>query len=146
MGTMRRPKSLTILFVGGLTVLVALLVVSPSTVRIRGADHREAPLISEDPAADIRTCSRSSTRTTRQGRARAGREPLRRPRVRSSYSFSNDVLYQIKIDNRETRRRTGHPGRFEGYESFRDPRVPRLPVASSSPCWPRATAKDGRRE
>jgi len=61
-----QAKSLTILFVGGLTVLVALLVVSPSTVRIRGADHREAPLISEDPAADIRTCSRSSTRTTRR--------------------------------------------------------------------------------
>ncbi len=54
MGTMRRPKPFTILFVGMLTVLLALLVVSPSTVRVRGADHREAPLISEDPAADIR--------------------------------------------------------------------------------------------
>src|SRR5436309_7942423 len=53
MGTMRRPKPFTILFVGMLTVLLALLVVSPSTVRVRGADHREAALISEDPAADI---------------------------------------------------------------------------------------------
>src|SRR5437899_10986502 len=53
MGTMRRPKPFTILSVGMLTVLLALLVVSPSTVRVRGAAHREAPLISEDPAADI---------------------------------------------------------------------------------------------
>src|SRR5207249_8527014 len=63
-----------------------------------------------------------------EGRVRAGREPLRGPGVRSSYSFSNDVLYQIKIDN------TGNAeeslviqARFEGYESFRDPRCATAP-------------------
>jgi len=70
-----------------------------------------------------------------EGRVRAGREPIRRPRVRSSYSFSNDVLYQIRSTTRKRGEDLVIQARFEGYESFRDPRCARLPVASSSPCW-----------
>ena len=145
MGTMRRPKPFTILFVGMLTVLLALLVVSPSTVRVRGADHREAPLISEDPAADIPDVFAflNPNDPTKVVFA-LDVNPFAVPGVRSSYSFSNDVLYQIKIDN------TGNAeeslviqARFEGYESFRDPRCATAPggqfVTVLGPARPRKT-------
>ncbi|HEV8643311.1 MAG TPA: DUF4331 family protein, partial [Methylomirabilota bacterium] len=51
MKRLRDPR-MAILF-GGLAALLALLVVSPWIARVKGADHREAPLINEDPAADL---------------------------------------------------------------------------------------------
>lgn len=103
-----------------------LLILLPHVVELRSADHREAPLISEDPPADIADVytfvnpndpSRVVFAMTVNGFAV--------PAVRGTYSFSNDVLYQFKIDN------TGDAEEdlviqaiFSGYESVRDPRCP----------------------
>lgn len=77
-----------------------LLILLPHVVELRSADHREAPLISEDPPADIADVytfvnpnnpERVVFAMTVNGFAV--------PAVRGTYSFSNDVLYQFKIDN-----------------------------------------------
>jgi len=107
-------------------VLALLLVVPPWTLPVRSADHREAPLINEDPPADIADIfafvnpndpTKVVFAMTVNGFAV--------PAVRGTYSFSNDVLYQFKIDN------TGDAtedlviqARFEGFEAVRDPRCP----------------------
>jgi hypothetical protein len=110
----------------GFAASLALLVVSPWTVKVKGADHREAPLINEDPAADIADVfafvnpndpTKVIFAMTVNGFAV--------PAVRASYSFSPDVLYQIKIDNDGNGREDlVIQFRFEGFESVRDPRCP----------------------
>lgn len=111
---------------GGFAASLALLVVSPWTVKVKGADHREAPLINEDPAADIADVfafvnpndpTKVIFAMTVNGFAV--------PAVRASYSFSPDVLHQIKIDNTgDGREDLVIQFRFEGFESVRDPRCP----------------------
>jgi hypothetical protein len=125
--------------------LVTLLVLLPRYGNLRSADHREAPLINEDPAADLADVfaflnPNDPTKVvfvlTVNGFAVPG--------VRASYSLSNGVLYQIKIDN------TGDAvedlviqARFEGYESARDPRCATGPggqfVTVLGPARPRQT-------
>jgi hypothetical protein len=116
---------MAILF-GGLAALLALLVVSPWIARVKGADHREAPLINEDPAADLADVfafinpndpTKVVFAMTVNGFAVPG--------VRASYSFSPGVLYQFKIDNTgNAREDLVIQARFEGFESARDPRCP----------------------
>jgi hypothetical protein len=116
---MRLPSFLSL-------ALVTLIVALPWAGDVRGADHRESPLSSEDPSADINDVfvfvsptdsSKVIFAMTVNGFAV--------PAVRSSYSFSNDVLYQFKIDN------TGNAkedlviqATFDGHESLHDPRCP----------------------
>jgi hypothetical protein len=116
---------MAILF-GGFAAVLALLVVAPWIAKVKGADHREAPLINEDPAADLNDVfafvnpndpTKVVFAMTVNGFAVPG--------VRASYSFSNDVLYQFKIDNTgDGREDLVIQARFEGFESARDPRCP----------------------
>ena len=111
-----------------LCTVVLLFVVSPSVVTVKGADHRDAPLIDEDPTADIADVyvfvnpndpDRVVFAMTVNGFAV--------PAVRNSYSFSQDVLYQFKIDNTgDGREDLVIQARFEGTEPVRDPRCPAM--------------------
>jgi hypothetical protein len=112
-----------------LTALVMALVLMVAQLwpaSVRGADHREAPLSGQHPAADINDVfvfvnpndpTKVIFAMTVNGFAV--------PAVRSSYSFGPDVLYQFKIDN------TGDANEdlviqvtFSGFESLRDSRCP----------------------
>jgi uncharacterized protein DUF4331 len=116
---MKKPSFLFVIF---LAVLVAL----PWAGDVRGADHRDAPLSDEDPAADIADVyvfvsptdsSKVIFAMTVNGFAV--------PAVRSSYSFGNDVLYQFKIDtNGNAKEDLVIQVTFDGHESVRDPRCP----------------------
>src|SRR5882724_9870685 len=118
--TSRRP------LLGLAVVLLAVLVVLPWAVEVRSADHREAPLINQDPAADYADVFAFLNPNDPSRIVFAGTvNPFSVPGVRASYSFDPGVLYQIKIDN------TGNGRedlviqlRFEGFESARDPRCP----------------------
>jgi len=111
---------------GGFAAFLALLVVAPWTVKVKGADHREAPLINEDPTADMADVfafvnPNSPTKVVFAMTVNGFAVPA----VRASYSFSPDVLYQIKIDNTgDAREDLVIQVRFEGFESLRDPRCP----------------------
>ena len=93
---------------------------------MRSADHRDSPLSSEDPAADINdvfvfVSPPDSTKVifamTVNGFAV--------PAVRSSYSFGTDVLYQFKIDTTgDAKEDLVIQATFDGFESLRDPRCP----------------------
>jgi len=106
--------------------LLVLAVALPWGRTVQGADHREAPIISLDPTADIADVfaflspvgpSSVVFALTVNGFAVPG--------VRGSYSFDPDVLYQIKIDNTgDAREDLVIQIRFAGFESDRDPRCP----------------------
>lgn len=108
------------------SVLLAVIVTLPWGDAVRGADHREAPLINQDPAADFSDVFVFVNPNDPSKVVFAvAVNPFSVPGVRASYSFDPDVLYQIKIDN------TGNgredlviQARFEGFESARDPRCP----------------------
>jgi hypothetical protein len=108
------------------SVLLALVVTLPWGDSVQSADHREAPLINQDPAADLSDVFvfLNPNDPSKVVFALAV-NPFSVPGVRASYSFDPDVLYQIKLDN------TGNgredlviQARFEGFESARDPRCP----------------------
>jgi len=104
-------------------VLLVVLVALPWGV-VRSADHRDSPLSSLDPSADINDVyvfvnPLDSTKVifamTVNGFAV--------PAVRSSYSFGPDVLYQFKIDTTgDAREDLVIQVTFDGFESERDPR------------------------
>jgi Domain of unknown function (DUF4331) len=104
-------------------VLLAVLVALPWGV-VRSADHRDSPLSSLDPSADINDVyvfvnPLDSTKVifamTVNGFAV--------PAVRSSYSFGPDVLYQFKIDlTGDGKEDLVIQATFDGFESDRDPR------------------------
>jgi hypothetical protein len=110
----------------GLLVLLAVLVTISWGVFVDGADHRDSPLSSEDPTADINdvfvfVSPRDATKVVFAMTVNGFAVPA----VRSSYSFGTDVLYQFKIDN------TGDvledrviQVTFDGHESLRDVRCP----------------------
>jgi hypothetical protein len=93
---------------------------------VRSADHRDAPLSSEDPSADVNDVfvfvnptdsSKVVFAMTVNGFAV--------PAVRSSYSFGSDVLYQFKIDNTgDAREDLVIQVTFDGHESLHDERCP----------------------
>ena len=85
--------------------LLLVLVALPWGV-VRSADHRDSPLSSEDPAADINDVYVfvSPTDSTKVIFAMTV-NGFAVPAVRSSYSFGTDVLYQFKIDNDRRRPR-----------------------------------------
>ena len=104
-------------------VLLVVLVALPWGV-VRSADHRDSPLSSLDPSADINDVyvfvnPLDSTKVifamTVNGFAV--------PAVRSSYSFGPDVLYQFKIDTTgDAKEDLVIQVTFDGFESERDPR------------------------
>jgi hypothetical protein len=103
-----------------------LLIVLPHVVELKSADHREAPLISEDPPADIADVytfvNPSDTNRVVFAMTVNG---FAVPAVRGTYSFSNDVLYQFKIDNDgDADEDLVIQAIFSGYESVRHPRCP----------------------
>jgi len=107
-------------------VLIALVVALPWGGDVRGADHRDSPLSSEDPTADINDVyvfvnpadpSKVIFAMTVNGFAV--------PAVRSTYSFGTDVLYQFKIDTTgDAREELVIQATFDGFESLRDSRCP----------------------
>jgi hypothetical protein len=104
-------------------VLLIVLVALPWGV-VRSADHRDSPLSSQDPSADINDVyvfvnPLDSTKVifamTVNGFAV--------PAVRSSYSFGPDVLYQFKIDTTgDAKEDLVIQVTFDGFESERDSR------------------------
>jgi hypothetical protein len=107
-------------------VLLIVLVAGPGGVPVQGADHRDAPLIDEDPSADINDVfvfvnpndpTKVIFAMTVNGFAV--------PAVRSSYSFAPEALYQFKVDNTgDAREDLVIQATFNGFESLRDPRCP----------------------
>ena len=114
------------MLLGFLLVLLAALVAVPWGVFVDGADHRDSPLSSEDPTADINDVFVfvNPLDTTKVIFAMTV-NGFAVPAVRSSYSFGNDVLYQFKIDNTgNAREDLVIQATFEGHESLRDARCP----------------------
>jgi hypothetical protein len=110
-----------------LTLTLALLLLAgPWSGAVRGADHRDSPLSSEDPVVDINDVyvfvsptdpSKIVFAMTVNGFAV--------PAVRSSYSFGTDALYQLKIDTTgDAKEDLVIQATFDGFESLRDPRCP----------------------
>jgi hypothetical protein len=109
---------------GLFVALLAVLVAIPAGVLLQAADHRDAPLIDEDPSADINDVfvfvnpkdpTKAIFAMTVNGFAV--------PAVRSSYSFAPEALYQFKIDNTgDAREDLVIQATFDGFESLRDPR------------------------
>jgi hypothetical protein len=107
-------------------VLLITLVVAPWGGDVRGADHRDSPLGSEDQPADINDVyvfvspadpNKVIFAMTVNGFAV--------PAVRSSYSFGPDVLYQFKIDTTgDAKEDLVIQATFDGFESLRDSRCP----------------------
>jgi len=107
-------------------VLLAVVVALPWGRDVHSADHRDAPLSSEDPSADVNDVfvfvsptdsSKVIFAMTVNG--------FSVPAVRSSYSFGNDVLYQFKIDNSgDAKEDLVIQATFDGHESVHDPRCP----------------------
>src|SRR2546425_1077290 len=141
---MRRLKDTRVaILLGGLTVLLALLMVSPWMVK--GADHREAPLVDEDPTLDITDVFAfvSPGDPTKVVFA-MNVNPFSVPAENPSYSFSPEVLYQFKIDNTgNAREDLVIQARFEGTETARDSRCRTGPggqfVAVRGPARPKKT-------
>jgi hypothetical protein len=92
-------KTLWILLAG--LALAAVLTIGPRPTASSGSSHREAPLISEDPAADntdvyaFVSPDRPDTVTIV-----ANYIPLEEPAGGPNFaSFADDVLYELKVDN-----------------------------------------------
>jgi hypothetical protein len=107
-------------------VLLITLAVAPWGGDVRGADHRDSPLGSEDQPADINDVYvfRSPTDPTKVIFAMTV-NGFAIPAVRSSYSFGPDVLYQFKIDTTgDAKEDLVIQATFDGFESLRDSRCP----------------------
>ena len=125
---MGRLKSKRIAMVlGGLTTgLLAILVIQPWVFKVKGADHRESPVVNEDPAVDMTDFFAfiNTADPTRVVFAMGVNSHIP-PALNTSYAFSPGVLYQFKIDNDgDAREDLVIQARFEGFESGRDPRCP----------------------
>ncbi|MCI0350601.1 MAG: DUF4331 domain-containing protein [Acidobacteriales bacterium] len=86
--------------VGSFLVLLLTLAVLFPPALLNAADHRDAPLIDENPAADITDVyafldPNDSSRLV----LIMGVNSFAVPAVSGSYGFSPDLLYQFKIDN-----------------------------------------------
>jgi len=131
--------------------LLLLTVALPWGRPVQGADHREAPLISLDPTADIADvfAFRSPVDPSFVVLAMTV-NGFAVPGVRGSYSFDPEVLYQIKIDNTgDAREDLVIQIRFAGFESDRDPRCPSGPggqyVTMRGPAKPTKTGAVNQR-
>ena len=94
---LKRALVTRVLPAAGVTTLLALSTLSPSDA----SSHREAPLISEDPAADITdvyafVSPDNPDTVTLIGNFIPFEEPAGGPNF---HRFGNDVLYSFKIDN-----------------------------------------------
>lgn len=123
MGTLKSKR--IVMLMGGLAAgLLAVLLVRPWVFQVKGADHRESPVVHEDPAADIADVfafvnPKDPTKVVFAMTV----NPFSVPAVSRSYSFSPGVLYQFKIDNDgNAREDLVIQARFEGFESAPDPR------------------------
>jgi hypothetical protein len=121
---MHRPCSrsswLTVL---SLVLLITLVVWGGD---VRGADHRDSPLGSEDQPADINDVYvfKNPADPTKLIFAMTV-NGFAVPAVGSSYSFGPDVLYQFKIDTTgDAREDLVIQATFDGFESLRDSRCP----------------------
>jgi hypothetical protein len=115
-----------------LGIVASLLAVAVPAWRAQGADHREGPLISEDPPADIADVL-AFTSFTDPSKVVFGLtvNGFAVPAVRGSYSFSQDVLYQIKIDNDgDAVADLVIQVEFDGLEAVRDSRCPAMTSGS----------------
>jgi hypothetical protein len=107
-----------------LTMLLPLLMFQSKSVRLRAADHRDSPLIDTIPEADINdvyafTDPNDSTKVV----LALDVNGFAAPAVTNTYSFGQDVLYQIKIDNDgDGREDFVLQARFSGTEAVRDSR------------------------
>src|SRR5262245_25724520 len=96
----------------------------PRSARVMAADHRDAPLVDEQPEADINDAyafvdPNDSTKVV----LALDVNGFAVPSVLPTYSFGQDVLYQIKIDNDgDGREDLVIQARFAGTESVRDSR------------------------
>jgi hypothetical protein len=109
-----------------LGLFIALVAVLIGVPIMHGADHRDAPLANEDPAADINDVYVfvSPTDPTKVVFAMTV-NGFAVPAVRSSYSLGPEVLYQFKIDNNgDAREDLVIQVTADGYESLRDARCP----------------------
>jgi len=121
-----RPRLSLPIVVAARLLLAVVLMAGPWSGPVRSADHREAPLISEDPTADIADVyAFTSPNDPTKAVFAMTVNGFAVPAVRSTYSFGTDVLYQLKIDN------TGDgvedlviQAVFDGFETVRDPRCP----------------------
>jgi len=94
-------RRIAVLLVLGAAASAAILVAAPSPERSTASSHREAPLISDDPAADnndvyvFRSPDRPNTVTFV-----ATYIPLEEPAGGPNFNkFGDDVLYAINVDN-----------------------------------------------
>jgi hypothetical protein len=94
-------RRIAVLLVLGAAATAAILVAGPSPDRSTASSHREAPLISDDPAADnndvyvFRSPDRPNTVTFV-----ATYIPLEEPAGGPNFNkFGDDVLYAINVDN-----------------------------------------------
>ena len=125
---MARLKSRRIaMLLGGLTAgLLAILLIQPWVFPVKGADHRESPVMNADPAADMADFfAFINTADTSRVVFAMTVNPFIPPPLNTSFSFDPNVLYQFKIDNDgDAREDLVIQARFEGQESPRDPRCP----------------------
>lgn len=124
--TLVKASRMAQLTIGCVIAAFVLFLAHPWVAAVRGADHREAPLINQDPAADLADVFAflNPNDPTKILLAMTV-NPFSVPGVRASYSFDPDVLYQFKIDNTgDGREDVVIQARFEGFESARDPRCP----------------------
>ncbi|PWU20563.1 MAG: hypothetical protein C5B48_12375 [Candidatus Rokuibacteriota bacterium] len=123
--TMERTKWMRgTLLAAGLTMVVALLLFQSNAFRVTAADHRDAPAVDERPEADINdvyafTDPNDSSKVV----LALDVNGFAAPSVTNTYSFGQDVVYQIKIDNDgDGKEDLVIQARFSGTESVRDPR------------------------
>lgn len=97
MTTAARPRNLRVLIAVGLAALLALT----SLGTVDASSHREAPLISEDPAADnTDTYAFVSPSDAANTVLVANYIPLQSPDGGPTfYNFGEDVLYAVNVDN-----------------------------------------------
>jgi hypothetical protein len=121
---MRHPLSGRTAWLSTLSLVLLMVLVALPWGVVRSADHRDSPLSSLDPSADINDVyvfvnPLDSTKVifamTVNGFAV--------PAVRSTYAFGPDVLYQFKIDTTgDAKEDLVIQVTFDGFESLRDPR------------------------
>src|SRR5919198_3234244 len=97
----RRPLVAALLFTTGVLAVVLLLVYGPGPLGAKASSHSEAPLISQDPRADNTDLyAFVSPEDTSKVTIIANYIPLEAPASGPNfYSFDDNVLYEIKIDN-----------------------------------------------
>src|SRR5262249_3921253 len=111
------------LLAAGLSMVVALVLFQSNAFRVTAADHRDAPAVDERPEADINdvyafTDPNDSSKVV----LALDVNGFAAPSVTNTYSFGQDVIYQIKIDNDgDGKEDLVIQARFRGTESVRDP-------------------------